>query len=65
MMLFLWCTVWSSLALIGCSVFVIALLFSFIGRRRIFAVKKLIAQLFFILMAFVFLYVSMFIIACV
>ena len=65
MMLFLWCTVWSSLALIGCSVFVIALLFSFIGRRRIFAVKKLIAQLFFILMACVFLYVSMFIIACV
>lgn len=65
MMLLLRCTVWSSLALIGCSVFVIALLFTFIGRRRAYAVKKLIAQFLFILMAFVFLYVSMFIIACV
>lgn len=65
MMLLLRCTVWSSLALIGCSVFVIALLLSFIRRRSLFAVKKLVAQIFFILMAFVFLYVSMFIIACV
>ncbi|MBO7517318.1 MAG: hypothetical protein J6T61_06210 [Spirochaetia bacterium] len=65
MMLLLRCTVWSSLALIGCSVFVIAMLITFIGRRRAFAIKKLFAQLFFILMAFVFLYISMFIIACV
>ena len=65
MMLLLYCTVWSSLALIGCSVFVIVLLLTFIARRRVFAVKKLIAQIFFILMAFVFLYISMFIIACV
>ena len=65
MMLLLRCTVWSSLALIGCSVFVIALLLTFIRRRRAFAVKKLVAQLFFILMAFVFLYIAMFIIACV
>lgn len=65
MMLLLRCTVWSSLALIGCSAAVIILLLSFIGRRRIFAVKKLSAQIFFILMAFAFLYISMFIIACV
>ncbi|MBQ6904559.1 MAG: hypothetical protein IJQ27_00590 [Spirochaetia bacterium] len=65
MMLLLRCTVWSSLALIGCSVIVIALLLTFINSRRIFAVKKLAAQIFFIAMAFAFLYVSMFIIACV
>lgn len=65
MMLLLRCTVWSSLALIGCSVIVIALLLTFINKRRIFAVKKLAAQIFFIAMAFAFLYVSMFIIACV
>jgi len=65
MMLLLRCTVWSSLALIGCSAAVIILLLSFISRRRIFAVKKLSAQIFFILMAFAFLYISMFIIACV
>ena len=65
MMLLLRCTVWSSLALIGCSVLVIALLLTFIVRRRVFAVKKLVAQVFFILMAFAFLYISMFIIACV
>ena len=65
MMLLLRCTVWSSLILIGCSVIVIAMLLSFIGQRRLFAVKKLSAQIFFILMAFTFLYVSMFIIACV
>lgn len=65
MLLLLRCTVWASLALIGCSVIVIALLLSFIGRRRVFAIKKLSAQIFFILMAFAFLYISMFIIACV
>ncbi len=65
MILLLHCTVWSSLALIGCSVVVIALLLSFISKRRVFAVKKLSAQIFFILMAFAFLYISMFIIACV
>ena len=65
MILLLHCTVWSSLALIGCSVVVIALLISFISKRRVFAVKKLSAQIFFILMAFAFLYISMFIIACV
>ena len=65
MLFLLWCTVWSSLALVGCSVFVITLLFSFIGNRRIFAVKKLIVQIGFIIMAFVLLYISMFIIACV
>jgi len=65
MLLLLHCTVWSSLVLIGCSVIVIILLSTFIGKRRIFAIKKLFAQIFFILMAFVFLYVSMFIIACV
>ena len=65
MMLLLRCTVWSSLALIGCSVIVIALILTFIAKRRIFAIKKLLAQIFFIFMALVFLYVSMFIIACV
>ena len=65
MMLLLRCTVWSSLILIGCSVIIIAMLLSFIGQRRLFAIKKLSAQIFFILMAFTFLYVSMFIIACV
>ena len=65
MMLLLWCTVWSSLALIGCSIVVIALLFSFIRRRQTFAIRKLIVQIFFVLMAFAFLYISMFIIACV
>ena len=65
MILLLRCTIWSSLALIGCSVIVIILLFTFIGKRRVFAIKKLFAQVFFILMAFVFLYISMFIIACV
>ena len=65
MILLLRCTVWSSLALIGCSVIVITLLLTFIARRRIFAIKKLFVQFFFILMAFVFLYISMFIIACV
>ena len=65
MMLLLRCTVLASLALIGCSVIVIAMLLSFIGKRRAFAIKKLIAQIFFICMAFVFLYVAMFIIACV
>jgi len=65
MLLLLHCTVWSSLVLIGCSVIVIILLSTFIEKRRIFAIKKLFAQIFFILMAFVFLYVSMFIIACV
>ena len=59
MILLLRCTIWSSLALIGCSVIVIILLFTFIAKRRVFA------QVFFILMAFVFLYISMFIIACV
>ena len=65
MILLLRCTIWSSLALIGCSVIVIILLFTFIAKRRVFAIKKLFAQIFFILMAFVFLYISMFIIACV
>lgn len=65
MIFLLHCTVWSSLALIGCSVIVIILLLTFIGKRRIFAIKKLSAQIFFILMAFSFLYISMFIIACV
>jgi len=65
MILLLHCTVWASLALIGCSVGVIALLLSFITKRRVFAIKKLSAQIFFILMAFAFLYISMFIIACV
>ena len=66
MILLLRCTIWSSLALLGCSVIVIILLFTFIvGKRRVFAIKKLFAQVFFILMAFVFLYISMFIIACV
>jgi len=65
MMLLLQCTVWSSLILIGCSVIVITLLFTFIGRRRVFAVKKLIVQILFIVMSFVFLYISMFIIVCV
>ena len=66
MILLLRCTIWSSLALIGCSVIVIILLFTFIvGKRRVFAIKKLFAQVFFILMAFVLLYISMFIIACV
>ena len=65
MIFLLHCTVWSSLALIGCSVIVIILLLTFIGKRRIFAIRKLSAQIFFILMAFSFLYISMFIIACV
>ncbi len=65
MMLLLRCTVWSSLILIGLAVIVITMLFTFIGRRRIFAVKKLIVQILFIVMSFVFLYISMFIIACV
>ena len=65
MIFLLHCTVWSSLALIGCSVIVIILLLTFIGKRRIFAISKLSAQIFFILMAFSFLYISMFIIACV
>ena len=65
MILLLRCTICASLALIGCSVIVIILLLTFIGRRRVFAVKKLVAQIFFILMALAFLYISMFIIACV
>ena len=65
MILLLRCTVCSSLALIGFSIIVIILLLTFIGRRRAYAVKKLFAQIFFILMAFTFLYISMFIIACV
>ena len=65
MILLLRCTICASLALIGCSVIVIILLLTFIGRRRVFALTKLVAQIFFILMALAFLYISMFIIACV
>jgi len=65
MILLLRCIIWSSLALIGFSVVVIIMLLTFIGSRRAYAIKKLFAQIFFILMAFTFLYVSMFIIACV
>ena len=65
MILLLRCTIWSSLTLIGLSVIVIILLLTFIGRRRAYAIKKLSAQIFFILMALTFLYISMFIIACV
>ena len=65
MILLLRCTICSSLALIGFSVVVIILLLTFIGQRRAYAIKKLSAQIFFILMAFAFLYISMFIIACV
>ena len=65
MILLLRCTICASLARIGLSVVVIILLLTFIGRRRAYAIKKLTAQTFFILMAFTFLYISMFIIACV
>ena len=65
MIFLLHCTIWSSLALIGCSVIVIILLSTFIRSRLAFAMKKLAAQIFFILMALTFLYISMFIIACV
>ena len=65
MILLLRCTIWSSLILIGLSVIVIILLLTFISRRKAYAIKKLSAQIFFILMALTFLYISMFIIACV
>ena len=55
----------SSLALIGCSAFASVMIFFYIPRRRIFALGKLSVNLFFILIALIFLHVSAFIIACV